>query len=548
MKNVQVIKIFLVNLHLGKTNARSTMIFFKKIKIIQILLFIATVGFGISTEAQVCFSDTTLKVSLDSSQSTSFNSSINAQMDSLLNLWYVKQSIQANNEKFVPISTDGISYPDSIYTKRLSEIPSIIPMSYNKEVRGFIEMYCIRKRKLSGIIIGLSKYYFPMYEEILEQNGVPQELKYLSIIESALNPNAVSCVGATGLWQFMFSTGRMYGLEVNTFVDARKDPIRATHAAARYLRDLHKIYNDWTLAIAAYNCGPGNVNKAIRRAGGKTDFWQIYYYLPKETRGYVPAFIAAAYMMNYYDKHNINVVPITMPVLTDTVMVDKEIHLQQVAAVLNLPIEELRSLNPQYKRDIVPAYKDNYPLILPPLKAVDFTSLRDSIHNYNYNTYFTPMQVVDIDAQNNNPALNVAQLNKKFHIVKSGETLGSISKKYGISTNEIKYLNKIRGKSVAPGKKIVVGYYPVDKTIAKGSDTTKQVIAVANTKAVSDTIKRRTVSATPQKFRYYKVAPGDTIWSIAKKFPGITHLDILNNNKLKDGHIEPGQTLKIPKG
>jgi membrane-bound lytic murein transglycosylase D len=522
----------------------------KKNKKQLLTLFIVLIGFGFSMEAQVCFKDTIQRASLDSTQNTSFDNSVSAQMDSLLNLWYVKQSIKANSEKFVPLSTEGISYSDSIYAKRLSEIPSVIPLSYNKEVRSYIEMYCIRKRKLAGVIIGLSKYYFPMYEEIMEQNGVPQELKYLSIIESALNPNAVSCVGATGLWQFMFSTGRMYGLEVNTFVDARKDPIRATNAAARYLSDLHKIYNDWTLAIAAYNCGPGNVSKAIRRSGGKTDFWQIYYYLPKETRGYVPAFIAAAYMMNYYDKHNISVVPITMPTLTDTVVVNKEVHLQQVAAVLNLPIEELRALNPQYKRDIVPAYKDAYPLILPPLKAIDFTSLRDSIHNYNYTTYFTPMQVVDIDSQNNNPALNTARLNKKYHLVKSGETLGSISKKYGISSNEIKYLNKIRGKSVAPGRKIVVGFYPVEKNLAKANDTTKLLLAVtdSNKTLLTDTLRRKINRPVAQKYRYYKVVPGDTIWSIAKKFPGITHLDILNNNKLKEGHIEPGQVLKIPKG
>lgn len=513
-------------------------------------LTIALIGVGSSGEAQVCYRDTTQRITLDSTQNTAFDNSVSAQMDSLLNLWYVKQSIKANSEKFVPLSSEGISYPDSIYAKRLSEIPSIIPLSYNKEVRSYIEMYCIRKRKLAGVIVGLSKYYFPMYEEIMEQNGVPQELKYLSIIESALNPNAVSCVGATGLWQFMFSTGRMYGLEVNTFVDARKDPVRATHAAARYLNDLHKIYNDWILAIAAYNCGPGNVSKAIRRAGGKTDFWQIYYYLPKETRGYVPAYIAATYMMNYYDKHNISVVPISMPTLTDTVIVQKEIHLQQVAAVLNLPIEELKALNPQYKRDIVPAYKDSYPLILPPLKAIDFTSLRDSIHNYNYTTYFTPMQVVDIDSQNNNPALNTARLNKKFHTVKPGETLSSISKKYGISTNEIKYLNKIRGKSVTPGRKIVVGFYPAEKNLAKANDTTKQQLTVAenNNLIPSDTLRKKTIRPVAQKFRYYKVLPGDTIWGIAKKFPGITHLDILNNNKLKEGHIEPGQVLKIPKG
>lgn len=517
-----------------------------------IMLIIVFVSMQFSMNAQVCERDTTQRNLPDSTQNGVFDNSMSAQIDSLLNLWYIKQSVRANGDKQLEMPNEGISYSDSIYAKRLAEIPSIVPLSYNKEVRSYIEMYCVRKRKLAGIILGLSKYYFPMYEEIMEQNGVPQELKYLSIIESALNPNAVSCVGATGLWQFMFSTGRMYGLQVNTFIDARKDPVRSTHAAARYLKDLHKIFNDWTLAIAAYNCGPGNVSKAIRRAGGKTDFWQIYYFLPKETRGYVPAYIAATYMMNYYDKHNINIVPIAMPLITDTVMVSKEIHLQQVAAVLNMPIEELRTLNPQYKRDIIPAYKDSYPLLLPPLKAVEFATLHDSIHNYNYATYFTSMQVVDIESQNNNPALNVSRLKKNTHLVKYGETLSSISKKYGVSINELKYLNKIRGKQVSPGRQLVVGFSPIEKKLAKGTNDTikKAFVAVDSnnsTRPIIDSTFKKNVASIPLRFYYYKVLQGDTIWSIAKKFRGITHLDILNNNKLKEGHIEPGQVLKIPK-
>ncbi len=521
-----------------------------KLTIIMLLL----IGVKSSLLAQVADNED-VKSTLDTTQSVTVDFAMSNQIDSLLNLWYVKQSIQASSDKYVATSNEGISYSDSVYAKRLSEIPSIVPLSYNREVRAYIEMYCVRKRKLAGIILGLSKYYFPMYEEILEQNGVPQELKYLSIIESALNPNAVSCVGATGLWQFMYSTGRMYGLEVNTFVDGRKDPIRATVAAARYLKDLHKIFDDWTLAIAAYNCGPGNVSKAIRKAGGKTDFWKIYYYLPKETRGYVPAYIAAAYMMNYYDKHNISMVPITLPVLTDTVVVNKQIHFQQISAVLNIPIEELRLLNPQYKRDIVPAYKDPYPIILSPQKALEFTSLRDSIHNFNYTAYFTPMQVVDIESQNNNPALNVARLNKRYHIVKSGETLGSISSKYGISVNEIKYLNKIKGKYVAPGRKIVVGFDEVNKNIAKSKDTTTKSVATLTTPndqqtgvVATDSTTKNSVKPTPKKFVYYKVVVGDTIHSIARKYPGITHLDIINANKINNGHIQPGQVLKIPKG
>lgn len=522
-------------------------------KIIIIILLL--VGFQSFLSAQVDGNITT-ESTLDTTQSVTVDFVVSNQIDSLLNLWYVKQSINAGKDKYVSTSNEGVSYPDSVYAKRLSDIPSIVPLSYNREVRAYIEMYCIRKRKLSGIILGLTKYYFPMYEDILEQNGVPQELKYLSIIESALNPNAVSCVGATGLWQFMYSTGRMYGLEVNTFVDGRKDPVRSTVAAARYLKDLNKIFGDWTLAIAAYNCGPGNVSKAIRKAGGKTDFWKIYYYLPKETRGYVPAYIAATYMMNYYDKHNINMVPITLPILTDTVVVNKEVHFQQISTVLNVPIEELRLLNPQYKRDIVPAYKDAYPIILSPQKAIEFTTLRDSIHNYNYTAYFTPLQVVDIESQNNNPALNVARLNKRYHVVKKGETLGSISSKYGISVNEIKYLNKIKGKQVDPGRRIIVGFDEVNKNLAKSKDTSTKTMTLATTQnerqpivmTTDSTIKPKVKKPVAKKYVYYKVMMGDTVHSIARKYPGITHLDIINVNKIKDGHIQPGQVLKIPKG
>ncbi len=474
------------------------------------------------------------------------------QVDSLLNIWYVKQSISKNKsfQKTTQID-ESVSFPDSIYANRLSQIPSIIPLTYNREVRSFIEMYCVKKRKFSGILVGLTKYYFPIYEEIMDFYGVPHELKYLSIIESALNPNAVSCVGATGLWQFMFSTGRQYGLDVNTFIDERKDIIKSTHAAARYLGDLYKIYNDWILAIAAYNCGPGNVNKAIRRANGKTNFWDIYYYLPRETRGYVPAYIAATYMMNYYDKHNIYPVTIDMPVLLDTVMVSKELHLQQVAAILNIPIEELKTLNPQYKRDIVPAYNQPYSMILPPNKALLFNSLRDSIHRYNYQTYFTPMQVVDIQSQKNNPALKIAQLKKRYHYVKKGETLKSISAKYGVSANEIKYMNKLRYNSVYPGRKLIVGYEPANKV----SDTVKNKAIVSNNKdikAKTNIVKNQkanTIAANnDQKFIYYKVNVGDTIWGIVKKFKGVTYNDIILHNKnIKKGNILPGQVLKIPK-
>ena len=232
---------------------------------------------------------------------------IEDDLDSLLNLWYIKNSVKSSDNKILILPNNEVNIkiiPDSVLIARLNAIPSLIELPYNQIIRRYIELYT--KRKSAPVLIGLTDYYFPMFEEILDKYDLPLELKYLPIIESALNPRAVSRVGATGLWQFMYGTGRMFHLEINSFVDDRRDPVKSSYAAAQFLSHLYDMYKDWTLVIAAYNCGPGNVNKAIRRAKGKRDYWDIYPYLPRETRGYVPAFIGAAYMMNYYDKHNNN--------------------------------------------------------------------------------------------------------------------------------------------------------------------------------------------------------------------------------------------------
>ncbi len=270
-------------------------------------------------------------------------------LDSLLTLYYLQQQVDTTNmvTDFV-IEGDSLrlELADSIYIKRLQNIVSPIELSFNGVVKSYIKVYTERRKDKMEEILGLSDYYFPIFEEILDSYNMPVELRMLAVIESALNPNAVSRVGATGLWQFMYGTGRMYKLEVNSFVDARKDPIAATHAACRFLRDLHKIYGDWTLAIAAYNCGPGNVNKAIRRSGGKRDYWAIYYHLPRETRGYVPAFIAATYAYTYYKEHRLTPQIIDMPFAVDTIQVNKMLHFQQVSEMLNVPVETLEQLNP----------------------------------------------------------------------------------------------------------------------------------------------------------------------------------------------------------
>ena len=268
------------------------------------------------------------------------------------------------------------------FVDRLHRLPTVMEMAHNDVVQQFIDRYCTRLRGTIGYALGASNFYMPIFEEALDLYQIPLELRHLPIIESALNPKAVSRVGATGLWQFMLATAKSYGLQINSLVDERRDPVKASFAAAHYLRDLYKIFGDWNLVIAAYNCGPGNVTKAIQRAGGSKDYWHIYPYLPKETRGYVPAFIAANYMMAYYSKHNICPMSSRLPAQTDTVVVSKNIHLQQIASVLNIDIEALRALNPMFRRDVVPGASQPYAIRLPQGDVSRFIEMEDSIGRF----------------------------------------------------------------------------------------------------------------------------------------------------------------------
>ena len=268
--------------------------------------------------------------------------SLDANVDSLLHSWHVQYFSQKDD--YCHDDHDNVYYPDSVYAERLSRLPSVIDLPYNQVVRDCIDLYAGRKRDLVRYMLGMADFYFPIIEEVLDKHGLPIELKYLAVVESALNPVALSRVGAAGLWQFMLPTGKIYGLEINSLVDDRRDPRRATEAACAYFKDMYAIYGDWNLVMAAYNCGPGNVNKAIRRAGGKHDFWDIFRFLPRETRTYVPLFIAANYIMNYYCEHNLCPLQTSLPLATDTVMVNNALHLQQVSEILQLDIATLRAL------------------------------------------------------------------------------------------------------------------------------------------------------------------------------------------------------------
>ena len=366
------------------------------------------------------------------------------QADSLVAVWRERQQAEAFTEFFDCFvredSTATAEIPDpvldTLYAERLRALVSPIPLPYNYIDKGYINRYINPRYGTINRILGLSQYYFPIIEDALLREELPIELRALPIIESALQPTAVSPVGAVGLWQFMPSTGKSYGLEINSLVDERRDPVRATEAACRYLKDLYAIYNDWTLAIAAYNCGPGNVNKAIARSGGKT-FWEIYDYLPRETRGYVPAFIGASYAYAYHRQHGIDPEPAPVPLSVDTVRIDHLMHFQQIASTIDLPVETLRLLNPQYKLDIVPATTKTYTLVLPQRNVSQYiaheTEIRgkDSLYLKEY--------------------INPANIEKKrqqqsgtVYVVKRGDTLGAIARRYHVTVSQLMRWNKLK--------------------------------------------------------------------------------------------------------
>jgi membrane-bound lytic murein transglycosylase D len=350
---------------------------------------------------------------------------------------------------------------EETYIRRLQAIPSVIEMPYNQIVRKHIERYVYRSRTLVEEMLGMSLYYMPIFEQALEKEGLPLELKYLPIVESALDPNATSRVGAAGLWQFMIGTGKGLGLEVNSLVDERRDPYRSSAMAAKYLKNLYQIYNDWSLAIAAYNCGPGNVNKALHRNGDTGDFWDIYEYLPRETRGYVPAFIAANYAMTYYKQHNISPSLARKPLITDTVSVNRRIHFSQIADVLNIPIEEIRTLNPQFRADVIPGDNHPYMLILPSQQVYSYILSEDSIDNYREDLYaHRPIVEPGGDTPTTEEYLTgrtaSGEVRTTTHKVGRNETASSIAAKYGMTTAELLEMNNKSSERVRRGETLKV--------------------------------------------------------------------------------------------
>ncbi|MDL2323021.1 LysM peptidoglycan-binding domain-containing protein [Bacteroidales bacterium OttesenSCG-928-A17] len=453
-----------------------------------------------------------------------------ANLDSLLNSWHIKNyTVSSEHEGYVcqePVC-------DSIYVDRLSKLPCIIELPYNDVVRSCIDLYVDRRRDLVQYMLGLQALYFPMIEETLDAYGLPLELKCLPIIESALNPVALSRAGASGLWQFMLPTGKFYGLEINSLVDERRDPHKATDAACRFLKDLHGIYQDWNLAIAAYNCGAGNVNKAIRRAGGKRDYWEIYPYLPKETRMYVPLFIAANYVMNYYPYHQLYPVETVLPLSTDTVMVTDLIHFDQIAEVLQIDKEQIQALNPQYKMEIIPGNSKARALKLPVMQTYSFIENLDSIKNHRAEELFANRTYVGKSAPNKE---------KTIHKVKNGENLTTIGNKYGVTAAEIRKWNGLKSNRVAAGRNLTVyidnGGYATTKTTSKS--TSKNSSATASTSSKSQT-------NDGSGYANYKVRSGESYYTIAKKYPGYSHNDLMKINNVSSPTLRVGQVIKVPR-
>lgn len=444
----------------------------------QTLVLIAAAIIGFSTPVLAQSDDNETEITVTNAEGKNeiidLPEAMTSEYDSLLSVYNSRTYLKINTDCNMP-DVNPV-YSKEVYKERLARIPSVIELPYNDVVQKFIDRYSGRLRRSVSIMLGAQNFYMPTFEEALESYGLPLELKYLPVIESALNPNAVSRVGATGLWQFMLSTGKQYGLEVNSLVDERRDPVRASYAAAHYLRDLYKIFGDWNLVIAAYNCGPDNINKAIHRSNGATDYWQIYPYLPKETRGYVPAFIAANYIMNYYCDHNICPMQADLPGKTDTVVVSRDVHFEQVAKVLGMEIGQIQQLNPQYRRNIVNGSTRPMALRLPATLVGKFIDNEDSIYAYRPDVLLAKRTEVDVNEDapsysrhsssssrsKSSSSRNSRHKGKKGKknkggrnvTIRQGDTLSEIAKRNGTTVKKLKKLNKISGSGIRAGKKL----------------------------------------------------------------------------------------------
>ena len=474
--------------------------------------------------------------------------------DSLLSLWYVHKSMLKGDT--VSFNMDSVHFRSSVtdkeYLQRLADMNSFITLPFNETVRNYIILYSEKMPTKMSSMLALSQYYFPIFEEIFDRYGLPKELKYMAVIESAFNPVAVSRAGAKGMWQFMYNTAKMYGLTINSFVDERLDPVKSADAAARYMRDAYRIFGDWNLAISSYNCGSGNVNKAMRRSGSR-EFWPVYNYLPRETRGYVPAFVGAMYAFTYYREHGLVPETDSMPVQVDTFHIRRMLHFQQVSALTGVSVEMLKKLNPQYVHDIVPGTaKEEYVLRLPYQYTTKFIENEDSVYAYNAKEYFSPATLQNIAVSGSASSQRIA------YKVKSGDYLGRIASRYHVTVKQNMEWNHLRNTNLRVGQVLYI-YGKFNGPVAQSSGASSKSSAASSSKGSASSdgatlASSKGSAATPPPadsaaegtYTVYVVKSGDSLYRISQDYPGVSADDIMKFNGIGTD-IRPGMKLKIPK-
>ncbi len=446
--------------------------------------------------------------------------------DSLLNRWYLKrQDSDEEIEGEIDEQHFTSNVPDSILVKRLEKMNSFISLPFNQTVKNYMILYAEKMPQKMEQILGLSNYYFPIFEEIFSRYELPLELKYMSVIESALNPVARSRVGALGLWQFMYNTGKNYGLKITSFVDERMDVVKAAEAAAKYLNDAYEVFGDWCLAISSYNCGPGNVNKAIRRAGGRRDFWSIYPYLPRETRGFMPAFVGAMYAMTYYKEYGLTPGETIMPPATDTLEIKRNLHFKQVNEIIGVPIEVLREMNPQYTHDIVPGAEGKYILKIPYDYTSAFIDNEDTLYVHKVDSLISQKVLKSISQGGDGSST--------IYVVRNGDNLGKIALRYGVSVANLKRWNNLSGSMIRVGQRLAIynGKGPTSSKTKSTPSKSKIAQPITETNSYGETV--------------YTVQSGDSLYTIAKNFPGVSAEDIMKHNGISK-NIKPGMKIRIP--
>ena len=461
--------------------------------------------------------------------------------DSLLNIWYLHR--QVNNDKHGEgYDMDSVNFtsnvPDNVLKERLESMNSYITLPFNETVRNYMVLYSEKMPTKMGNILGLCQYYMPIFEETFSKYDLPDELKYMAIIESALNPVAVSRAGAKGMWQFMTKTAKSYGLEINSYVDERLDPFKASDAAARYLVDSYRLFGDWNLAISSYNCGPGNVNKAIRRGGGR-DFWTVYDYLPRETRGYVPAFVGAMYAIRYGKEYGLTPSNVQMPVQVDTFEIRRNLHFEQISDLVGISVEELENLNPQYIKDVIPGNSGTYILRIPFNYSSAFIANEDSLYTHRAEELLNPQTLVSSKqtSRSSGSGGGSPTTSQVRYKVKSGDNLGKIAARYHVTVKQLMSWNHLRSSSIRIGQTLVINKAGAPVSNSSASSSAPKPKTSASTSASKP-------QATSGQATTYKVKQGDNLYNIAKKY-GTTADKLMRYNGISS-KLRVGQIIKIP--